>query len=78
MTETRTFCRVCEPACGLVAKVQNGEITSLSPDRDHPISLGFACHKGLASMCIVVGASLPAASPPRPRQSRTEKEPDMH
>src|SRR6185436_14800457 len=27
MTDVRTFCRVCEPACGLVAKVDDGEIT---------------------------------------------------
>ena len=37
MTETiKTFCRVCEPSCGLVASVKEGEITSLKPDKSHP------------------------------------------
>jgi anaerobic selenocysteine-containing dehydrogenase len=51
--EVRTFCRVCEPACGLVARVRGeGEIVKLSPDRDHPVTKGFACHKGLAALDI--------------------------
>jgi len=48
----RTFCRVCEPSCGLVASVQDGEIAKLAPDREHPVTRGFACHKGLASLDI--------------------------
>jgi formate dehydrogenase len=43
-----TFCRVCEPACGLVATVVDGRLTKLQPDRAHPITQGFACPKGLA------------------------------
>lgn len=50
--EVRTFCRVCEPACGLVATVEDGEIATVRPDRDHPISKGFACNKGIASLDI--------------------------
>ena len=37
----RTFCRVCEPACGLVATVEDGRLLSLAADRDHPVSRGF-------------------------------------
>jgi len=48
VTEVRTFCRVCEPSCGLVATVEDGALVKLSPDRDHPVTEGFACHKGLA------------------------------
>ena len=48
----RTFCRVCEPACGLVARVEDGEIVRLRPDREHPVSRGFACHKGMATLDI--------------------------
>lgn len=48
----RTFCRVCEPSCGLVAHVEGGEITKLLPDREHPVTRGFACHKGLATLDI--------------------------
>ncbi|MEZ5376821.1 MAG: molybdopterin-dependent oxidoreductase [Acidimicrobiales bacterium] len=46
--DVRTFCRVCEPSCGLVARIEDGKLTKLTPDRDHPVSEGFACHKGLA------------------------------
>jgi anaerobic selenocysteine-containing dehydrogenase len=45
-----TFCRVCEPSCGLVAEVEGGEILGLRPDREHPVTRGFACHKGVASL----------------------------
>src|SRR3954453_20257953 len=48
-TEQRsTFCRVCEPACGLIATVEDGRLIKLQPDREHPITKGFACPKGLA------------------------------
>lgn len=50
--EVRTFCRVCEPACGLVAQVESGALASLRPDREHPVTKGFACHKGLAGVEI--------------------------
>ena len=52
MPEVRTFCRVCEPACGLVAQVEDGRLTALRPDRQHPISHGWACNKGLATLDI--------------------------
>lgn len=48
MTSKHTFCRICEPTCPLIAEVDDqGEITALKPDRDHPVSKGYACHKGL-------------------------------
>lgn len=47
-SDVRTFCRICEPSCGLVATVDDGRLVKLSPDRAHPVSEGFACHKGLA------------------------------
>jgi len=47
-----TFCRVCEPACGLVASVENGELVALTPDRAHPVTQGFACNKGIAGLDI--------------------------
>ena len=47
-----TFCRVCEPACGLVATVKDGRLVQLAPDRDHPVTEGYACHKGLAGLDI--------------------------
>lgn len=42
-----TFCRVCEPSCGLVAEVENDRLVRLRPDDDNPVSRGFACHRGL-------------------------------
>jgi len=50
--EVRTFCRVCEPACGLVATVRDGALARLRPDREHPVTRGFACNKGLAGVEI--------------------------
>ncbi len=47
-----TFCRVCEPACGLVAEVEDGALVALRPDREHPVTRGFACHKGIAGVDI--------------------------
>ena len=52
MTRKRTFCRICEPACGLVATVDEGEITALAPDREHPITRGYVCHKGLFALDV--------------------------
>lgn len=47
---TRTTCRICESACGLVADtvpdLPGGRIIGLRPDPDHPVSRGFACVKG--------------------------------
>ena len=48
----RTFCRVCEPACGLIATVEDQQITRLEPDKDHPISKGFVCNKGIYGLDI--------------------------
>ena len=48
----RTFCRICEPACGLVATVEEGRLTALAPDKAHPITRGYACHKGLHAVHI--------------------------
>ncbi|MGQ4615640.1 molybdopterin-dependent oxidoreductase [Nocardia sp. R7R-8] len=46
--EKVTFCRICEPACGLVGTVEKGKLLTLRPDDDHPLSSGFACPKGIA------------------------------
>ena len=47
-TERVTYCRVCEPLCGMVATVEDGRLTKLRPDPDNPLSAGFACPKGIA------------------------------
>jgi anaerobic selenocysteine-containing dehydrogenase len=43
-----TFCRICEPLCGMMATVEDGRLVALRPDPDHPLSTGFACQKGIA------------------------------
>ena len=52
MPEVRTFCRICEPSCGLIAHVDQGALVKLTPDREHPVTKGFACHKGLAAIDV--------------------------
>ena len=42
-----TFCRICEVLCGLEIKTQGDEIVSISPDKYHLATKGFACPKGL-------------------------------
>ena len=48
--EQHTFCRICEAHCGLVVGVDEREdeerIVRIRPDRDHPVSKGYACLKG--------------------------------
>jgi anaerobic selenocysteine-containing dehydrogenase len=46
--EKVTYCRVCEPLCGMVATVEDGRLVKVRPDDDHPLSAGFACPKGIA------------------------------
>ncbi|WP_179469754.1 molybdopterin-containing oxidoreductase family protein [Mycolicibacterium vinylchloridicum] len=43
-----TYCRICEPLCGMVATVDDGRLVALRPDKEHPLSSGFACQKGIA------------------------------
>ncbi|MEE2060474.1 molybdopterin-containing oxidoreductase family protein [Rhodococcus artemisiae] len=45
--QVHTFCRICEPACGLVADVRDDQILRLQPDKGHPVHKGFSCHKGV-------------------------------
>jgi anaerobic selenocysteine-containing dehydrogenase len=49
MTEEKaTFCRICEPLCGMVVTVEDGKLVSLRADADNPHSKGFCCAKGVA------------------------------
>ena len=48
-----TFCRICEPLCGMIATVEDGNLTALRPDKEHPLSAGFACQKGIAFTEVV-------------------------
>src|ERR687896_101466 len=46
--ERVTYCRICEPLCGMVATVEDRRLVKLRPDAEHPLSRGFACPKGIA------------------------------
>jgi anaerobic selenocysteine-containing dehydrogenase len=48
-----TFCRICEPFCGLKAQVKDGRISKLGPDRENPHSQGHVCVKGTSFLDIV-------------------------
>ena len=47
MSETSTYCRICEPTCGMIATVEDGKLVRLRPDAEHPITKGFSCPKGI-------------------------------
>jgi formate dehydrogenase len=47
MSERVTYCRICEPTCGMIATVEDGRLVQLRPDADHPITQGFSCPKGI-------------------------------
>ncbi|MFV0277831.1 MAG: molybdopterin-dependent oxidoreductase, partial [Parahaliea sp.] len=48
MTETvKSYCRLCQAFCGYEVTVEDGRITRLRGDRSDPVSLGYACFKGL-------------------------------
>jgi len=43
----KTYCRICEASCGMIAHIDgNGRVVGLKPDRQHPVSGGFACAMG--------------------------------
>ncbi len=50
--ERITFCRICEAHCGMVATVEDETVVKLRPDRDHPLSRGYACPKGIAMLDV--------------------------
>ncbi|MGQ0465125.1 MAG: molybdopterin-containing oxidoreductase family protein [Sporichthyaceae bacterium] len=51
--EKATFCRICEPLCGMIATVEDGKLIGLRADKDDPHSKGFSCTKGAAMAEVV-------------------------
>ena len=49
MTTYRTTCKVgaCEPFCGVEIDVEEGRLTGIRPNPDHPITKGYVCVKGM-------------------------------
>jgi len=53
----RTTCsRDCPDACGMLAEVQDGVVTKLSGDPDHPVTRGFLCFRTSRFLEIQNGA----------------------
>src|SRR5262249_59654503 len=53
VTHAHTYCRICEALCGYVATVEEGVLVQMRPNKDHPISRGFGCPKGVAMTELV-------------------------
>lgn len=48
ITETRSFCRVCTSACGIIVEVDGDQVLRVRGDTDNPLTLGYSCSKGRA------------------------------
>ena len=70
--ERITYCRICEPLCGLRVTVEDGTVSRIRPDPDHPLSAGFACPKGIA-MADVQNDPDRVLHPLRRRDGRLER-----
>lgn len=42
----RTACQGCHPECGVLVHVEDGKVTKIEGDPEHPSSRGFICIKG--------------------------------
>ena len=47
-----TFCRVCEPFCGVLAEIEDDRITGIKPNPDHISSQGHFCKKAAAMIDV--------------------------
>jgi len=48
-TDILSACPYCGVGCGTIIKTENGRITNIVPDKDHPTNKGLQCIKGLTS-----------------------------
>ena len=52
MIEKKTFCRICEPMCPMLAEIDDdGNVTKLKPNPEHPTG-GIPCQKGLSWLSV--------------------------
>jgi anaerobic selenocysteine-containing dehydrogenase len=42
-----TFCRTCEATCGLEVDVEGNRVVTIRPDKEHVVSKGYSCVKGI-------------------------------
>lgn len=46
LIERPTVCCACAQQCGVLVHIDDGRISKISGDKDHPVSAGFVCPKG--------------------------------
>jgi anaerobic selenocysteine-containing dehydrogenase len=44
----RSYCRICTSMCGIVVEVEGERVVRVRGDRDHPVTRGYICPKGMA------------------------------
>ncbi|MBP1707528.1 MAG: acetylene hydratase-like molybdopterin oxidoreductase [Chloroflexi bacterium] len=49
----RSVCQGCHCQCGVIVHVENGKVTGITGDPDHPMNHGFICVKGRAQADIL-------------------------
>src|SRR3546814_18218595 len=48
MHEAKSFCRPCIAQCGVILTIdEEGRLANIRAHREHPVSAGYACFKGL-------------------------------
>ena len=41
-------CPMCNSGCGLLIEVRENKVLSVKPDKEHPLSKGYFCPKGIS------------------------------
>jgi len=49
----KSICRMCHGVCGVLVHLEDGRVTKVTGDKDHPMSKGYICSKGVASVDYV-------------------------
>lgn len=47
-----TTCRLCLVRCGMTVNIEDGKVTRLIGNKNHPLSKGYLCIKGKATLDI--------------------------
>ena len=50
--DVSTYCRVCEPLCGVLATVEDGRITKIRSNPEHVLAKGHFCKKAMGAVDI--------------------------
>jgi len=50
--EKNSFCRLCEPMCGIRVETAHGRVVKIRGDREHPLSRGWLCRRGAAFAAV--------------------------